>query len=227
MAGALGVQLGGTAIYDGEMETRAAAGGRASPGHSGRHRHRAPAAVGRDADCLCRHRGGARAAESAMDEIAFDRSHGGAAPSGSVIDFSVSTNPFGPPPEVLAAYHKAEATISSYPEPYAATLTAAIAAHLGVGARQRSGRQRLNPAHLSDCARAASQAALRGGTDLQRDRQQPADIGYCPGANPASPRTRFSTRPRRCRPRNRARRRRAVPGAAEQSRPGHWWIWPA
>ncbi len=68
-----------------------------------------------------------------MDEIGFDRSHGGAAPSGSVIDFSVSTNPFGPPPEVLAAYHKAEATISSYPEPYAATLTAAIAAHLGVG----------------------------------------------------------------------------------------------
>jgi threonine-phosphate decarboxylase len=65
-------------------------------------------------------------------EIRFDRSHGGAHASDSLIDFSVSTNPFGPPPEVLEAYHKASATIASYPEPYAATLTGAIAGHLGV-----------------------------------------------------------------------------------------------
>ncbi len=67
-----------------------------------------------------------------MDEIGFDRSHGGAPQSGSLIDFSVSTNPFGPPPDVLAAYHKASAALPFYPEPYAATLTAAVADHLGV-----------------------------------------------------------------------------------------------
>ncbi len=67
-----------------------------------------------------------------MDEIGFDRSHGGAPQSESLIDFSVSTNPFGPPPDVLAAYHKASATLAFYPESYAATLTAAIAHHLGV-----------------------------------------------------------------------------------------------
>ena len=67
-----------------------------------------------------------------MDEITFDRSHGGAHPGGSLIDFSVSTNPFGPPPAVLEAFHRAAAAIASYPEPYAATLTAAIAQHLGV-----------------------------------------------------------------------------------------------
>jgi threonine-phosphate decarboxylase len=67
-----------------------------------------------------------------MDEIGFDRSHGGSPQSGSLIDFSVSTNPFGPPPDVLAAYHKASATLAFYPEPYAATLTAAIAHHLGI-----------------------------------------------------------------------------------------------
>jgi threonine-phosphate decarboxylase len=66
-----------------------------------------------------------------MDEIASDRSHGGAHGSG-LIDFSVSTNPFGPPPAVIAAYHGAAASIASYPEPYAATLTAAIAEHLGL-----------------------------------------------------------------------------------------------
>lgn len=67
-----------------------------------------------------------------MDKIGFDRSHGGAPPSGALIDFSVSINPFGPPPDVLAAYHDAVATIASYPEPYAETLIAAIAADLNV-----------------------------------------------------------------------------------------------
>ncbi len=67
-----------------------------------------------------------------MDEIALDRSHGGAHPGAALIDFSVSTNPFGPPPGVLDAYHRADVTLGSYPEPYAASLTAAIADHLGV-----------------------------------------------------------------------------------------------
>jgi len=67
-----------------------------------------------------------------MGRIAFDRSHGGADACGSLIDFSVSVNPFGPPPAVLEAYRRAAATIDSYPEPYAATLTAAIAESLGV-----------------------------------------------------------------------------------------------
>jgi threonine-phosphate decarboxylase len=65
-----------------------------------------------------------------MGRIAFDRSHGGA--GGALIDFSVNVNPFGPPPAVLDAYHRAAAAIGSYPEPYAATLTSAIAESLGV-----------------------------------------------------------------------------------------------
>jgi threonine-phosphate decarboxylase len=69
-----------------------------------------------------------------MDEITFDRSHGGTSAADALIDFSVSTNPFGPPPAVLEAYHRAAAAIASYPEPYAAALTAAIAKHLGVAA---------------------------------------------------------------------------------------------
>jgi threonine-phosphate decarboxylase len=67
-----------------------------------------------------------------MGRIAFDRTHGGTAASGALIDFSISINPFGPPPAVLDAYHRAVASISSYPEPYAASLTAAIAESLGV-----------------------------------------------------------------------------------------------
>jgi threonine-phosphate decarboxylase len=67
-----------------------------------------------------------------MGEIAFDRHHGGADAAGALIDFSVSINPFGPPPAVLDAYHCAVGAIGAYPEPYAATLTAAIAGHLGI-----------------------------------------------------------------------------------------------
>src|SRR5215472_1976417 len=69
--------------------------------------------------------------EAVMVQIVFDRMHGGA-DSRALIDFSVSTNPFGPPPAALDAYHRAAEAIGSYPEPYAATLTAAIAASLGV-----------------------------------------------------------------------------------------------
>ncbi len=65
-----------------------------------------------------------------MGNIAFDRSHGGAADA--PLDFSVSINPFGPPPAVLDAYHRAAAAIARYPEPYATRLCAAIAAHLGL-----------------------------------------------------------------------------------------------
>jgi threonine-phosphate decarboxylase len=67
-----------------------------------------------------------------MGRIAFDRSHGGAVAAGSLIDFSVSVNPFGPPREIVDAYLRAVTTIGSYPEPYAASLTAAIARFLGV-----------------------------------------------------------------------------------------------
>jgi threonine-phosphate decarboxylase len=67
----------------------------------------------------------------AVDAISFDRRHGGANTDG-LIDFSVSTNPFGPPPRVLDAYHRAAARVAAYPEPYAASLTAAIATHLEV-----------------------------------------------------------------------------------------------
>ena len=67
-----------------------------------------------------------------MAGIDFDRSHGGARPSDSLLDFSASINPFGPPPAVLEAYHRAAAAAGSYPEPYASSLTAAIAQSLGV-----------------------------------------------------------------------------------------------
>jgi threonine-phosphate decarboxylase len=66
-----------------------------------------------------------------MGGINFDQSHGGAG-ADTMIDFSVSINPFGPPPAILDAYHRAAAAIGSYPEPYAATLTAAIAKSLGL-----------------------------------------------------------------------------------------------
>ena len=66
-----------------------------------------------------------------MVEIAFDRSHGGAT-GPDLIDFSISINPFGPPPNAVAAYHEAAATIASYPEPYAETFTAAVATYLGL-----------------------------------------------------------------------------------------------
>src|SRR5271169_5809119 len=97
-----------------------------------RYRNRPQDAVGADPDCVRRDGRRTPAAGALMDEIAFDRSHGGAHLGAALIDFSVSTNPFGPPPRVLEAYHRADAALGSYPEPYAASLTAAIADHLGV-----------------------------------------------------------------------------------------------
>ncbi len=141
------------------MDTRPLLGVARRPGHSDRHRNRPQDAVGRDADCFCRDGRRTPAAASVMDEIGFDRSHGGALHRGAaLIDFSVSTNPFGPPPGVLAAYHRADATLGSYPR--------ALCRHVDRGdrrpsrrcARQRPGRQRIHPAHLSDCPRAASQS---------------------------------------------------------------------
>src|SRR4051794_30066345 len=52
--------------------------------------------------------------------------HGGApASAGTLLDFSVSTNPLGPSPRVRAA--AAEAAIGHYPERDSATLRAALA----------------------------------------------------------------------------------------------------
>ena len=57
---------------------------------------------------------------------ALDRIHGGAGDA-TLIDFSVSLNPLGPPPQALGAYRQAIATLDRYPEPYAASLCAALA----------------------------------------------------------------------------------------------------
>jgi threonine-phosphate decarboxylase len=67
-----------------------------------------------------------------MGKIAFDRRHGGINSPATTLDFSVSTNPFEVPSAVLDAYHQAASAIGFYPEPYAETLTAAIAERLGV-----------------------------------------------------------------------------------------------
>ena len=57
--------------------------------------------------------------------------HGSAPPSaGVVLDFSVSCNPLGPAPRVVAAARAA--AIGRYPEPESATLRTAIADHLGL-----------------------------------------------------------------------------------------------
>jgi threonine-phosphate decarboxylase len=59
-------------------------------------------------------------------KVGIDRIHGGAAPP-SVLDFSASLNPLGPPPEALAAYHGAAALIARYPPPYPGDLAARLA----------------------------------------------------------------------------------------------------
>jgi threonine-phosphate decarboxylase len=58
--------------------------------------------------------------------VAIDRSHGGNA-SPDVLDFSVSLNPLGPPPEALAAYHDAGRLINHYPPAYPDDLAARLA----------------------------------------------------------------------------------------------------
>jgi threonine-phosphate decarboxylase len=67
-----------------------------------------------------------------MTPLEFDRIHGGAPAGSGLIDFSVSLNPLGPPPQVIAAYHQAAAGLGTYPDPYAATLAAALAKRLGL-----------------------------------------------------------------------------------------------
>lgn len=52
-------------------------------------------------------------------------------PGRRVLDFSVNTNPFGPPPEVLEAFRKADVT--RYPDPEALALREAIAKRHGAG----------------------------------------------------------------------------------------------
>ena len=52
-------------------------------------------------------------------------------PGRRVLDFSVNTNPFGPPPEVLKAFQTADVT--RYPDPEALDLRKAIAKRHGVG----------------------------------------------------------------------------------------------
>ncbi|MBV8451374.1 MAG: histidinol-phosphate aminotransferase family protein [Deltaproteobacteria bacterium] len=65
---------------------------------------------------------------------AVDRRHGGTGPEG-LIDFSTSINPFGPPPEALAACRDAVAKISIYPPPYPHALEKRIAAWLGINSK--------------------------------------------------------------------------------------------
>jgi len=64
-------------------------------------------------------------------EIPFDRSHGGAADL-TLLDFSASINPLGPPPEAIDAFHAAAASIERYPEPYASSVIAGLGKWLGV-----------------------------------------------------------------------------------------------
>jgi threonine-phosphate decarboxylase len=63
--------------------------------------------------------------------IAIDRSHGGS-PHADVLDFSVSINPLGPPPEAIDEYHAAAVQITSYPAPYPVLFEQLIAQANGV-----------------------------------------------------------------------------------------------
>jgi threonine-phosphate decarboxylase len=61
---------------------------------------------------------------------AFARKQG--IPLGRVLDFSASINPFGPPAGVLAVYRQSFRDAVLYPEPYAESLTAELAAYHGI-----------------------------------------------------------------------------------------------
>src|SRR5271167_1204561 len=63
--------------------------------------------------------------------LAVDRTHGGGDREG-LIDFSVSLNPLGPPPEAIEAYKQAVANISCYPPPYPRALEALVAGWVGI-----------------------------------------------------------------------------------------------
>jgi threonine-phosphate decarboxylase len=63
-----------------------------------------------------------------VSSIPLDRAHGGAGfEAGAALDFSVSLNPLGPPPEVVEAYVAAAARLDRYPDPDAPRLRAAVA----------------------------------------------------------------------------------------------------
>ena len=64
-------------------------------------------------------------------DIEVDRSHGGNLDDG-ILDFSVSINPLGPPPEALEAYHRAVSQIGKYPASYASQLEERIAESLRI-----------------------------------------------------------------------------------------------
>jgi threonine-phosphate decarboxylase len=63
--------------------------------------------------------------------IEVDRTHGGNLANG-ILDFSVSINPLGPPPEAVEAYHRAASQIGRYPAPYASRLEEKIAESLRI-----------------------------------------------------------------------------------------------
>lgn len=67
----------------------------------------------------------------AAQSLSVDRTHGGDNRAG-LIDFSISINPLGPPPEALEAYHRAAAGISLYPPPYPRALESHIADWLAI-----------------------------------------------------------------------------------------------
>lgn len=67
----------------------------------------------------------------ADQSLSADRTHGGDNRAG-LIDFSISINPLGPPPEALEAYHRAVADISLYPPPYPRALESRIADWLAI-----------------------------------------------------------------------------------------------
>jgi threonine-phosphate decarboxylase len=64
-------------------------------------------------------------------EIEVDRTHGGNL-ADEILDFSVSINPLGPPPEALDAYYRAVSKIAAYPAPYASRLEEKIAERLRI-----------------------------------------------------------------------------------------------
>lgn len=66
-----------------------------------------------------------------MSSIPIDRRHGGNPPAGT-LDFSASINPFGPPPDAIAAYHDAATRIGAYPAARSERLERALAGWLGV-----------------------------------------------------------------------------------------------
>ena len=63
-----------------------------------------------------------------MSPIPIDHTHGGAGfDADGRLDFSVSLNPLGTPPEVVAAYVAAAARLDRYPDPHAPRLRGAVA----------------------------------------------------------------------------------------------------